>query len=538
MLYVSKLNALLLTTHSVLENDSLGYKLRMQYMNKKQKKENMKMKKNNDNNTAAATIRKQRNGLCVTTDGHISAQARQRQQQRLQTNFLCCVESARSHMPTSDEMAFVQTLANYCHAARLPEEACVHLTNSLQLVTLDVQAMRKIFRLSYAKPTHHRTVATTKQEAIARQVGDFVQRRYQLRYNTLKGIEEFLPNDGISTNWQTLDDRQLNHMAYQMMLDGCQGWRVDLQVYMRSAELSSYNPIAEFLDSCPTWNRRTDHILRLAQRIPTTNPHFPQLFRRWFLAMVAQWKGLNPTYGNTLVPLLIGPQGTHKTTFCRLILPPCLSEYFVDDIKLDNAEQVERMLCRMALVNIDEYNAKTDREQAKIKRVLSEHAVQVRRMRSEQYILARRVASFIATTNDSRPLTDATGSRRYLCCPVTAPIHTTRRINYPQLYAQALYLLAHGEQYWLTAEEEQLMQRDNQQFTRQPEAAFLLSEYYEQAPHERQYLMTTHEIYEQLRTKLRPADLPSLYKLSQALRADFPAGASNGRHGYYVKAIH
>ena len=65
----------------------------------------------------------------------------------------------------------------------------------------------------------------------------------------------------------------------------------------------------------------------------------------------------------------------------------------------------------------------------------------------------------------------------------------------------------------------------------------MLSEYYEQAPHEHQYLMTTHEIYEQLRTKLRPADLPSLYKLSQALRSTFTPGASHGRHGYYVKAI-
>ena len=495
------------------------------------------MKKDNDNNSTGTVIRKQRNGLRVTADGHIHLQARQRQQQRLQTSFLCCVESASAHVTTSDGMAFVRTLANYCHAERLPEEACIHLTNNLQLVSLEMQTLRKIFRLAYAKPTMRRTVTTTKQEAIARQVGDFVRRRYQLRFNILKGIEEFLPNDGTSTNWQVLDDRQVNHMAYQMMLDGCKGWRVDLLVYLRSAELPSYNPIAEFLDSCPTWNRRTDHILRLAQRIPTDNPHFPQLFRRWFLAMVAQWKSLDHRYGNTLVPLLIGPQGTRKTTFCRLILPPCLSEYFVDDIKLDNAEQVERMLCRMALVNIDEYNAKTDREQAKIKRILSEHTVQVRRMRSEQYVLARRMASFIATTNNSRPLTDATGSRRYLCCPVTAPIRTRRRINYPQLYAQALYLLAHGEQYWLTAEEEQLMQSYNQQFTRQPAAVFLLSEYYEEAPHERQYLMTTHEVYEQLRAKLRPADLPSLYKLSQALRSTFTPGASHGRHGYYLKAL-
>ena len=48
----------------------------------------------------------------------------------------------------------------------------------------------------------------------------------------------------------------------------------------------------------------------------------------------------------------------------------------------------------MALVNIDEYNAKTEREQAKIKRILAEKDVQVRKMRSDQYIRTQRTASF------------------------------------------------------------------------------------------------------------------------------------------------
>ena len=52
-------------------------------------------------------------------------------------------------------------------------------------------------------------------------------------------------------------------------------------------------------------------------------------------------------FSNMLVPMLIGGQGTHKTTFCRMLLPPALRDYFVDDIKMDNAEQVERVLARI-----------------------------------------------------------------------------------------------------------------------------------------------------------------------------------------------
>ena len=85
--------------------------------------------------------------------------------------------------------------------------------------------------------------------------------------------------------------------------------------------------------------------------------------------MVAQALDMNRDHGNSMVPMLIGGQGIMKSTFCKNILPPSMREYYMDDIKMDNAEQVERVLGRMWLVCIDEYNAKTDREQAKIKRL-------------------------------------------------------------------------------------------------------------------------------------------------------------------------
>lgn len=52
-----------------------------------------------------------------------------------------------------------------------------------------------------------------------------------------------------------------------------------------------------------------------------------------------------------------------------------------------------RMVITKALVNIDEYNAKTSREQAKIKRILTERDVQARRMRSERYVLLHSAGS-------------------------------------------------------------------------------------------------------------------------------------------------
>ena len=73
-------------------------------------------------------------------------------------------------------------------------------------------------------------------------------------------------------------------------------------------------------------------------------------------------------------------------------------------LPLDNAEQVERVLGRMWLVCIDEYNAKTDREQAKIKRLLTEKDVQIRKMRSDQYTTTPRPCPLATARADTSAL--------------------------------------------------------------------------------------------------------------------------------------
>ena len=94
------------------------------------------------------------------------------------------------------------------------------------------------------------------------------------------------------------------------------------------------------------------------------------------------------------------------------------------------------ILGRMWLVNIDEYDAKTQREQAKIKRLLTENEVQTRKMRSDQYTLTPRLCSFIATTNDRSPLPSGDGTRRYLCVEVIGKANMSGRIPYRQMFAQ------------------------------------------------------------------------------------------------------
>lgn len=207
----------------------------------------------------------------------------------------------------------------------------------------------------------------------------------------------------------------------------------------------------------------------------------------------------------------------------------------MDDLKMDNAEQVERVLGRMWLVNIDEYNAKTEREQAKIKRLLTEKDVQIRKMRSDQYTMTSRLCSFIATTNDRQPLTDPTGSRRYLCVEMTGEADMSGTINYQQMYAQAVWEIAHDEQYWFDHDDEREIMEHNRPYQLRCSVEDMICDLLKPAPKTKENFMTATTIQQLLRQHLLTADVPTLGKLGRALhRQHFPEGSLNGTHGYYL----
>ena len=361
------------------------------------------------------------------------------ERERIQMEFQVCLSKAVDDGGDNAEHC-LQLLADYCHKAGLEEEACtVRALWQMRFKPLGEDLVRKTFRNTYKKAYHGKPLSQmNEKERIVRFIENFLERRYQLRYNVVKGVAEFRPNDLRFQQWQPLTDRQLRSIVVEQMKEGGESWMNDIRIYIESAHVPDYNPVHEFLAGCGEWDRKHNYIEDFARRLPTNYDRWPQYFHRWLLAVVAQALNINRDFGNSMVPMLIGGQGIKKSNFCKNILPPSMREYYMDDIKMDNAEQVERVLGRMWLVCIDEYNAKTDREQAKIKRILTEKDVQVRKMRSDQYTMVPRLCSFIATTNDLTPLPSGDGSRRYLCVEVTGEADMSGRIPYKQIFAQAV----------------------------------------------------------------------------------------------------
>ena len=192
------------------------------------------------------------------------------------------------------------------------------------------------------------------------------------------------------------------------------------------------------------------------------------LFHRCFLNKVAHWRGYDKQHANSTSPLLVGAQGTRKSTFCRDLIPPELRGYYTDSIDFGRKRDAEMYLNRFALINIDEFDQVTLTQQGFLKHILQKPVVNLRKPYGNSIQELRRYASFIGTSNQKDLLTDPSGSRRFICIEVTDTIDTTRPIDYGQLYAQAMYEIYHGERYWFDDEDEAVMTESNQEFEQTP----------------------------------------------------------------------
>jgi hypothetical protein len=181
-------------------------------------------------------------------------------------------------------------------------------------------------------------------------------------------------------------------------------------------------------------------------------------------SMVAMWQGKGQLTGNALVPLLIGRQGCGKSSFCRILLPRELREYYNDRINFKNEADLNLGLTSFALINLDEFDKISSRQQVVLKYLVSTADLKYRPPYGTAYSAHRRYASFIGTTNEPAPLTDPSGSRRFVCVQVEGNIDFHTPVDYPQLYAQLRQELQDGQRYWLTKDEEQALMEHNRQY--------------------------------------------------------------------------
>ena len=311
----------------------------------------------------------------------------------------------------------------------------------------------------------------------------FLQDNYLFRQNVLSGKVEFVAKtvEGETpADFKPLTQQAMNSIILRALREGIGekgNPQSEIKLLLQSDEIPRHDPIQDFLNQLPQWDGQ-NHVARLFSRLPGLSTEQSAYLATWLRSAVAHWLQLDTLHGNECVPVLIGAQGCGKTTFLRRLLPPHLRQYYLDHLNLSNKFDKEMALTNNLLVNLDELEAIRPSQHAALKQTLSKNKVNGRPIYGASQQDRPRYASFVATTNNPHPLTDATGSRRYIC--LTIPdgqlINNMGDIDYEQLYAQLVHEIRELETpYWFSNDEVVRIQQLNYNYMEQKDMAEIVA---------------------------------------------------------------
>jgi len=155
-------------------------------------------------------------------------------------------------------------------------------------------------------------------------------------------------------------------------------------------------------------------------------------------------------------------QNSGKSTFCRFLCPPALSNYIAENLSIDKDSRI--LLTTNLLINLDELSTLSKIEINSLKSLFSKDKINDRLPYDRKNSIIPRRASFIGSTNQAEFLSDESGSVRWLCFVIDSIDWSYKeKININDVWAQAYHLFKTNFVCDLTADEI----RENEEYNRQ-----------------------------------------------------------------------
>ena len=322
------------------------------------------------------------------------------------------------------------------------------------------------------KPNWREYTATV--EDIEQFLGDNIQ----LRHNVVTGRTEcrILESDlfaewiaeGLPTGqWLPVSDRIVNTL-WRALSKKKRVNTKDIYGIIESDFSPDFNPFLFYLDRLPPWNGE-DHILAMSVSVSVRGEVeeqmlFAEYLKKWLVGMVAGW--VDPEVVNNVILVLIGEQGSYKTTWFSHLLPPELRQYF--RIKTNSSRMTKDdllVLSEYGLVCYEELETMRPSELNQLKAAVTMPSVDERRPYGRYTEHRRHIASFCGTGNNIQFLSDPTGNRRWLPFEVESIEPPQEHpIDYVSVYAQAYALYRQGFRYWFSRDEILRLAEHNRQF--------------------------------------------------------------------------
>ena len=327
--------------------------------------------------------------------------------------------------------------------------------------------------------------------------------RVSLRYNEVRGRTEihwlsagpvikpdeqglltiFGDDESVTDGYANLGDRDINTLWTVL----CQEKPVIKQHLLNVIEsdyVPKYPPFRDYLDHLPPWTQdQGDAIMGLSLTVNVKGDSdeqilFYQYLKKWLVGMVASW--VSPKVVNNVMLILIGEQGTYKTTWFSHLLPPQLRDYFytkTDSAMLSKDDRL--VLAQYGLMCWEELDSMLPKELNKMKGTMTMPSINERKAYGRYHETLPHLASFCGTGNNAQFLSDTTGTRRWLPFEVDSiesPLTTP--FDYDGIYAQAYALYQQGFQYWFDKPEIERLQKHNEAYTTSNDEEDLVAEYF------------------------------------------------------------
>ena len=309
----------------------------------------------------------------------------------------------------------------------------------------------------------------------------FLSNHIYLRHNVITGRIEcrvpakdlFEPGiDPFETKqvdkWQPISDRIVNSLWTAMSRDKPVRAQ-DIFRVIESDFVPDYHPFRYYLEHLPNWDGETDHILGMSLSVRVKGDVeeqmlFASYLKKWLVGMVAAW--IDPNVVNNVILVLIGEQGSYKTTWFNYLLPPELKDYFYTKTNANRMGRDDLLtLAQYALVCCEELDTMKPAELNQLKAAVTMPSIDERAAYAHFHEHRQHIASFCGTGNNVQFLSDETGNRRWL--PFEIERITSPRempFDYQGIYSQAYALYQEGFQYWFSREEIQQLSQHNATF--------------------------------------------------------------------------
>ena len=339
-----------------------------------------------------------------------------------------------------------------------------------------------------APPTEHKP-SWQEKYASPEEIEQMLSSRVLLRYNEVRhrtevhwlsqgpviGEDEqglltiFGGDGGVTDGYENLTDRDVNTLWRELCCEK-PVVKQHLQNVIESDYVPKYHPFRYYLEHLPPWTpEQGDAIMGLSLTVNVRGDAdeqilFYEYLRKWLVAMVASWADAKVV--NNVMLVLIGEQGSYKTTWLAHLLPPQLRDYFYTKTNAGLVSKDDLLtLAEYGLVCWEELDTMVPKELNKLKAAMTMPAINERAAYERYHENRPHLASFCGTGNNLQFLSDTTGTRRWLPFEVESiesPL--SQPFDHDAVFAQAYTLYRQGFRYWFDRPEIERLQRHNEAF--------------------------------------------------------------------------